>query len=267
MIHAGIDIGSRTIKLAVFNGSELVLTKIIPNTFNPLASCDELLAGVEFDTITATGYGRHLFNTYKKSDVISELKAFAVGASYLNPDCRTVLDIGGQDTKAIFVDGKGGIVKFEMNDKCAAGTGRFLEIMAAALGYKYEEFAAAAIFAERTEPINNMCTVFAESEVISLVTQGIARGEIALGIHKSITSRAVNLLKRVSIRDKVMFAGGVALNSCILGLVCEELGTEVFVPENPQLVGAIGCGIHSMRLHDSGLNSAEVKPEKEKIQF
>lgn len=243
MINAGIDIGSRTIKLAVFENGVIASAKKIPTTYNPLQSCEELLQGVNYDTMTATGYGRHLFKNYYKCNVITEIKAFALGASYINPECRTVLDIGGQDTKAISIDSKGGIVKFEMNDKCAAGTGRFLEIMAAALGYNYGEFAAFALNAQKAEPINNMCTVFAESEVISLVTRGVARDEIALGIHKSIISRAVNLLKKVSVKDVLVFAGGVALNPCVLELLKRELGVSIFIPEDPQIVGALGCAV------------------------
>ena len=211
MIHAGIDIGSRTIKLAVVgNGSVIEIKKTI-TSHNPLITCQDLLAGVKFDTLTATGYGRHLIKNYMECDIVSEIKAFAVGARKISDRCRTVLDIGGQDTKAISLDENGRLNRFEMNDKCAAGTGRFLEIMSAALGYRFEDFASDALSAEKAEPINNTCTVFAESEVISLVTQGVPRNEISLGIHKSIAQRAVSLLKRVSVEDEIIFAGGVAL--------------------------------------------------------
>ena len=247
MVYAGLDIGSRTIKLIALDNNGIIFNKKMPTTFDPLKSCDELLGGIDYDIITSTGYGRHLFKENRKGSIISEIKAFAIGAFYLNKECRTVLDIGGQDTKAISIDDGGNVRKFEMNDKCAAGTGRFIEIMAATLGYRYEDFADSAISADRAELINNMCTVFAESEVISLVTKGIPRKEIALGIHKTIISRSINLLKRVSIRDKVMFTGGVALNNCITNLLEKEIGTELIVPEDPQMVGALGCALHSMR--------------------
>lgn len=241
MKHAGIDIGSRTVKLAVVeNGSIIELKKTI-NSYNPLETCQEILSGVEFDTLTATGYGRHLLKNYMNCSVVSEIKAFAAGAGQISSECRTVLDIGGQDTKAISLDENGRLNRFEMNDKCAAGTGRFLEIMAAALGYKFEDFASGALSAERAEPVNNTCTVFAESEVISLVTQGVPRNEISLGIHKSIAQRAVNLLKRISVEKEILFAGGVALNRCMVGLIEKELGCRVIIPDDPQMVGAIGC--------------------------
>jgi predicted CoA-substrate-specific enzyme activase len=140
MIHAGIDVGSRTVKLAVVeDGSIKELRKTI-NSHNPLVTCQEILSGVTFDTLTATGYGRHLIRNYMNCNVVSEIKAFAVGARKVSDRCRTVLDIGGQDTKAISLDENGLLSRFEMNDKCAAGTGRFLEIMAAALGYRFEKY-------------------------------------------------------------------------------------------------------------------------------
>ena len=249
MRHAGIDIGSRTIKLVVLEDGTLSHQHKVANSFNPLQTCDALLAGVAYDRITATGYGRHLFQGHHPAAaVITELKAFALGAAHLDGSCRTVLDIGGQDTKAIALDERGGIRKFEMNDKCAAGTGRFLEIMATALGYSYEEFAAAAQTAARAEPISNMCTVFAESEVISLVTRGVPRQEIALGIHRAIATRAVSLLRRVPLHGRLLFAGGVAHNPCMRALLTAELGLELLLAPDPQLVGALGCALASRAL-------------------
>jgi len=186
MIHAGIDIGSRTVKLAIVENGEIKELKKTINSYNPLETCREILSGVKYDNLTATGYGRHMIKNYMTCSVVSEIKAFAVGARKVCDSCRTVLDIGGQDTKAISIDERGRLSRFEMNDKCAAGTGRFLEIMAAALGYRFEDFASDALSAEKAESINNTCTVFAESEVISLVTRGVPRNEISLGIHKSI---------------------------------------------------------------------------------
>lgn len=241
MIHAGIDIGSRTIKLAVVENGSITKIKKTVNSYNPLVTCQEILEDIEFDTLTATGYGRHLIKNYMNCNIVSEIKAFATGARIVSGRCRTVLDIGGQDTKAISLDENGRLNRFEMNDKCAAGTGRFLEIMAAALGYRFEDFASGALSAEKAESINNTCTVFAESEVISLVTQGVPRHEISLGIHKAIAQRAVNLLKRVSVEKEILFAGGVALNSCMVSLIEGELGCKIIIPEDPQVIGAIGC--------------------------
>jgi len=133
--------------------------------------------------------------------------------------------------------------KFEMNDKCAAGTGRFLEVMATALGFTLDEFSAAALSADKAVKINSMCTVFAESEVISLTTQGAARDQVALGIHKAIVNRSAALVRRIAPPGMVFFAGGVAMNGCMTTLLESELNRPIFVPPDPQIVGAIGAAL------------------------
>jgi predicted CoA-substrate-specific enzyme activase len=243
MISAGIDIGSRTVKFAVLEDGKLVLSRKAMTSYNPLETAQELMDGAVFDTIIATGYGRHLIKGHLLCPVISEIKAFALGANFLSIGCRSILDIGGQDTKAIALDDEGKMSKFEMNDKCAAGTGRFLEVMATALGFTLDEFSIAALSAEKEIKINSMCTVFAESEVVSLTTQGAARNEVALGIHKAIVSRSASLLKRIAPQGKVFFAGGVALNECMKVLLAAEMDRQIFVPPDPQIVGAIGAAI------------------------
>ncbi len=243
MRSAGIDIGSRTVKLAVLEDGRLVLARKAVTSYNPLATARELMEGVEFTGLTATGYGRHLLKGRLDCPVISEITAFARGAGFFSHGCRSILDIGGQDTKAISLDQYGEMAKFEMNDKCAAGTGRFLEVMAMALGYTLEEFAAAALTAKKAVNINSMCTVFAESEVISLTTQGVPREEVALGIHKAIVNRSLGLLKRIAPPGEVFFAGGVAWNDCVRVHLEKELGRPVFVPPDPQIVGAVGAAL------------------------
>ncbi len=243
MKKAGIDLGSRTVKLVVVENGGLILSRKALTSYDPLSAARELLADTQYDSLTATGYGRHIAKEVFGCPVISEIKAFATGAAAAFPGCRTVLDIGGQDTKAISLDGEGNLSKFEMNDKCAAGTGRFLEIMASALGFMMEDFAEAAMTAKGSVKINSMCTVFAESEVISLTAKGADRGEVALGIHRAIAARSVSLMRRIVIRGKIVFAGGVAFNRCVKSLIEQETGTEVLVPEDPQILGAIGCAL------------------------
>ncbi len=246
MISAGIDIGSRTIKLVTFDGTKIISSEIRPNSYNTIDICQDMLSRVEYDGIISTGYGRHLFSRHFKCEEISEIKAFTMGSFHTMPQCRTILDIGGQDTKAISLDINGRILKFEMNDKCAAGTGKFLEIMANALEFTMEEFIESASSAPKAEPINSMCTVFAESEVISLVGRGALRDEVSLGIHKAIVKRSVSMVKRISRGDNIAFVGGVANNRCIRTLLGHELGAAISVPENPQIIGALGCAIHHM---------------------
>ncbi len=245
MRSAGIDIGSRTVKLAILEDGELILSRKSVVSHDPLEEAARLIQGVDLGTVVATGYGRHLIKTSLDCTAISEIKAFALGARQFSRDCRTILDIGGQDTKAIALDENGNMSKFEMNDKCAAGTGRFLEIMATALGYSLEDFSKAALSANRAEKINSTCTVFAESEVISLTYQGALREEVALGIHKAIISRSMAILKRVAAPGSIFFAGGVAFNECVRKLLADEIGRQVFVPPDPQIIGAVGAALYA----------------------
>lgn len=244
MRSAGIDIGSRTVKLVIVEDGQPVYSVKKENSFDPLRVVKDLLAGSDYDVITATGYGRHLFDKYFECDVISEIKAFALGAKAAHPSCRTILDIGGQDIKVISLDSEGKLNKFEMNDKCAAGTGRFLEIMAMSLGFPLTDFGQEACTASRAEKVNSMCTVFAESEVISMVARKANPVEVALGIHFSVVERGISMLRRVSLTDDLVFVGGVALNSCIRNLLAQNLDRQVHVPSNPQFIGALGCALY-----------------------
>lgn len=250
MKYAGVDIGSRTVKLVLVEDDKVVIGEVRENSFNPLEIVADLLSGHTFDKLVATGYGRHLVKNTYDCDVISEIKAFGLGVNAQYPDTRTILDIGGQDIKAIALDESGRIGKFEMNDKCSAGTGRFMEIMAMALGSSLEHFGDLALSAETAEQINSMCTVFAESEVISLMSKGARREEVALGIHQAIIGRSLNMLKRVMNGDSagLIFVGGMALNNCIVSLIEKQLGCEIIVPPNPQLYGALGCAIQAAKL-------------------
>jgi (R)-2-hydroxyacyl-CoA dehydratese activating ATPase len=155
-----------------------------------------------------------------------------------------VIDIGGQDSKAIRVKA-GKVEEFEMNDRCAAGTGRFLEVMAHALGFTIDGFGARALAAGSAASINSMCTVFAESEVITLLAKGESADSIALGLHRSILNRLYSLLGRVGVEPEVVFAGGVARNPCMIALLQERLQTRLRIPEQPQHVGALGAALSS----------------------
>lgn len=243
MRFAGFDIGSRTLKLVILEDEILVSEVILPNNYNFEQQVKELLPPGSYDYLIGTGYGRHYFDTWEKADTVSEIKAFASGVHWHIPGELTLLDIGGQDTKAIALDIKGRINKFVMNDKCAAGTGRFLEIMAGALNLEIAEFGNIALTAQQAEKINNTCTVFAESEVISMLSRGAKVSEIALGIHNSIVDRALSLLHRVGVYKRLILAGGVARNAAIVELLKQRLGKEVIVPPRAQLMGAWGSAL------------------------
>lgn len=223
---------------------------ILDTGVEPLRNIQRLLNDQEYDRLTATGYGRYLAQTHLNCPVITEIKAYAAGADFLFPGCRTVLDIGGQDSKIIRVN-NGKVEDFEMNDKCAAGTGRFLEVMATTLGYTIDEFSQLAAQSADTVAINSMCTVFAESEVVSLIARGEDRRSIALGLHQSILNRILALMGRVGFEEKIVFAGGVAKNRCMIHLLERKLGKRMLIPEEPQIVGAVGAALTAYHSQDS----------------
>lgn len=243
MRSAGVDIGSRSTQLVVVDGQGIVESKQADSGYDPLGQAKWLLEGVRYDRIMATGYGRHLLELSLDAPTVTEIKAYAVGARRLSPEVRTILDIGGQDAKVIALTESGRIGKFEMNDRCAAGTGKFLEIMAVSLGYSLDGLGKEALQTDKEVQISSMCTVFAESEVTSLLAKGENRRSIALGLHRSVVRRAVSMLKRISVREPLLFAGGVARNPCVCRLLEEALGLRVLVPENPQIVGALGAAL------------------------
>jgi (R)-2-hydroxyacyl-CoA dehydratese activating ATPase len=244
---AGIDLGSRTVKLvALDDDGAVAFEKVAEATFDPLAVCAALIAEARFDAIAATGYGRHLFARLRPgAEAITEIKAVALGARALHPTCRAIVDVGGQDTKAVALDGGGRVLKFAMNDKCAAGTGRFLEVMATALAFTPTELVAAALVAGAAEKLSSMCTVFAESEVVSLVARGARRDEIALGLHRAIAQRTAGLAGTVPLEDDILFTGGGALNACLVRELQATLRRSIVVPRGPQTVAALGAALYA----------------------
>lgn len=249
MRYAGIDIGSRTIEVVLLDDSgEIVLSVQADTNFDPMMEAKKLLKGVSYDQIMATGYGRNLFEIFFDAPTITEIKAHARGARAFFPDVQTILDIGGQDSKAISLMANGKVKKFEMNDRCAAGTGKFLEIMAKTLGYTIEEFGQEALLAENNINISSMCTVFAESEVTSLIARGQTRRDIARGLHTSVIRRAAGMINRVSSSGDIVFTGGVAKNTCMRTLLAQKLGRSVLMPKNPQMVGALGAALLAMEI-------------------
>lgn len=242
--YAGIDIGSRSIELVVVDDRGGILCSLQADTgFDPMAEAGRLISGVDYDRIMATGYGRSLFEISFESPTVTEIKAHARGARAYFPEARTVLDIGGQDSKAIALFENGKVKKFEMNDRCAAGTGKFMEIMARALGFTIDAFGREALLAENDLTISSMCTVFAESEVTSLIAKGQSPREIARGLHTSVVRRVSAMISRVASDGNLVFTGGVAMNPCIRTLLEQRLGCEVLVPDDPQCVGALGAAL------------------------
>lgn len=249
---AGVDIGSRTIELVVLENGVVERAFTSPTTFDPLGACRKVLEGLSVDALVATGYGRKLFvrefgacaDLGRVRD-ITEIQAHALGARAVFPEARAVLDIGGQDTKAITLSAQGAVERFEMNDRCAAGTGKFLEFMATALQIPLEEFGPFALHADRRIQINSMCTVFAESEATSLMAMGERPENIAMGLHLAIAGRIKAMLERVGLTPPLVFSGGVARNRCMVDLLTEHLGEPVLLARDPELTGALGAALHA----------------------
>lgn len=254
----GIDIGSRSIELVgVGSDGTVMVKKMLPTTFNPVGQIRRIIEDVpEGDPIVSTGYGRNLFLEHipwkGERRSVTEIQAYAKGAAAIYPGVRTILDIGGQDTKAILLNERGDVVKFEMNDRCAAGTGKFLEFMATVLQIPIEEFGEFALRSTRRLRVASMCTVFAETEATSLMAQGERAEDIARALHEAIVSRTVAMLRRVGVREPLIFAGGVARNRCVRLLLEEALGIKVIVPEYPEIVGALGAAVVALNKGNNG---------------
>jgi predicted CoA-substrate-specific enzyme activase len=247
VLTAGLDIGSRTVKIVEWDGTRIIRQDVVSGNGNPLAQARELVRGRNYDRLVATGYGRHLAAERELAqEIITEIKAYAIGVHRFYPDAGTVLDIGGQDSKVITIGTGGTVLNFEMNDRCAAGTGRFLENMALALGMTVQNLGKHALNADgKVVPISSMCTVFAESEVVSLIGQGEDSRRVALGVHQAIVSRVSAMVRRIGLKERFVFAGGVAYNPCMKALLAKELGVAPAVPENPQTVGALGAAVYA----------------------
>ncbi|MEO0108674.1 MAG: acyl-CoA dehydratase activase [candidate division WOR-3 bacterium] len=242
-----MDAGSRTVKVAVLEDGCLVETRIADTGVNPLQTARQLLGGLDGTRLVATGYSRHLLREHLGCSVVTEIRAHALGVGYLFPNCHTVVDVGGQDSKVIRI-AEGGVADFQMNDRCAAGTGRFLEVMASALRYELSKFARVATETRESVAISSMCTVFAESEVIGLVARGEERARIARGLHESVVTRLVGMVGRVGVEPEVVFTGGVALNCCMVELLGNALHMSVRVPPDPQITGALGAALECARI-------------------
>jgi len=241
--YAGIDIGSRTIKVALIEENRVVDYRVEDANTDFLKRSKEMLKGYKPYRVVATGYGRNLAKGDYAHGIISEIKAHAVGARHLFSKCRTILDVGGQDSKVISLDEDGSVKNFELNDRCAAGTGRFLEVMARVLGFSLDEFSKKALKAKNPAKITNVCTVFTESEVISLLSQGVDSRDIALGLHQATAERLKGMLLRIGADGDVVFSGGVARNSCLRVLLEDALGRKMKVYRCPEIVGAMGCAL------------------------
>lgn len=248
MIGIGIDIGSVAAKGILLNGEEQHQI-LIPTGWSPRTAGESIIvdlldqAGVsrsELDRIVVTGYGRVALQSADQT--VTEIKCHARGIAELYPEVRTIVDIGGQDSKVIHVGANGKVVDFAMNDKCAAGTGRFLQVTANAMGLDVSELGAKED-PEALIAINSMCTVFAESEIIGLLARGASPGGIIAGLHQSVGKRVGAMARRLGMKETVAFTGGVAINAGVKRALEEELKCSVIVPAACQFTGALGAAL------------------------
>lgn len=248
MITAGIDVGSTATKAVIFDGTVRSVA-IIPTGWNPKEAGRKVFleslnkAGLlvkEVDIIVGTGYGRVSLPFVNKK--VTEITCHAYGAKLLFPKTKTVIDIGGQDSKVILVNEDGSVADFIMNDKCAAGTGRFLQVMTGILDITLDELGQLALGSKPVN-INSMCTVFAESEIIGLLAQEVPKNVIASGIVHTIAKKLISLTGKVSCQEEITFSGGVANNPEICSILSSNLGVKFNVPDQPQIVGALGAAV------------------------
>lgn len=251
----GIDIGSTASKAVILENCKNIIAYDIvflgAGTEGPDMVIDNLFkkSGIswkEIEFTVVTGYGR---NTYRKADdQISELSCHAKGAVFLYPKARTVIDIGGQDAKALKINENGKMQNFLMNDKCAAGTGRFLEIMSRVLNIPIEEFSARDVLSTQKIDISSTCTVFAETEVISYLANAVKREDIIAGVHRSIASKVGTLAQRIGVEEEVILTGGVAHDLGIVKALEEVLQVKVYTNKYCQINGAIGAALFGYQI-------------------
>ncbi len=251
MPFVGIDIGSTMTKVVVVDEKEAMLASVIGPTgvehrHLALKVMDEAIqkSGLTFeslDFIVATGYGR--INVPFADKQITEITCHARGIRAIFPTTRIIIDIGGQDSKGIKLDAEGKVANFVMNDKCAAGTGRFLEVIAETLGVKLADMGAISLTAKEYVKISNTCTVFAEHEVTSRLAEGATIPEIVAGLHESIAGRVVNMVRHLGIEKDVVVTGGGAKNIGLVKAIAEKVGFAVLVPPEPFITGALGAAL------------------------
>jgi (R)-2-hydroxyacyl-CoA dehydratese activating ATPase len=248
---AGIDSGSTTTKALVLDCERKMLGfSILPTVADSRLASVRVLSTVldeigalqgDLAYVLATGYGREIAS--QANGTVTEITCHARGVHALMGTVRTIIDIGGQDSKAIRINGQGRVQDFAMNDKCAAGTGRFLEVMSQSLGVPLQAMGERAGNSTKEVRVSSMCTVFAESEVVSLVAKGEKVEDILNGIHQAIADRVASLALRVGLELPVAVTGGVAMNRGVVRALEARLGTHVIVPQDPQLTGALGAAM------------------------
>jgi len=250
MTTAGVDMGAQAVKVVILSDGKVLGRSMVPTGFEPLEAAQKALdeaikeAGIlreDIDRIVSTGAGRKAV-TFADNN-ITEVTADAKGTIWLQPSVRTIVDIGAEEARGISCDSAGKVLDFAKNDKCAAGSGAFVESMARALEINVPEMIELSLKSTQDAPINATCAVFAESEVVSLIHSKIEKTDIAHAIHDAIASRVSSMVRRIPIENDVALVGGVANNAAIVDVMKKHLGVDIVVPENPQFVSALGAAL------------------------
>jgi predicted CoA-substrate-specific enzyme activase len=266
MMVAGIDIGSRSAKAVIMEDNSIISSAIcdtgpesVKTAYNTIEEALQKI-GLSLNAIqytVATGYGRVLVPFAGEN--ISEISCHARGINWYFPSVRTILDMGGQDCKAINCDPEGQVANFVMNDKCAGGTGRFLEMIAEVLNTRLEEIGDLAMESKTVVPFNTICAVFAKTDALAYLRKGVDKRDILAGLNEAIATRSHNLLKKVSIEKEFSITGGIAKNRGMVAKLAAKVGLEPLLCEDPQLIGALGAALFAMERCDG---RAEVKDSK-----
>ena len=250
---AGIDIGASYVKAVIIQDAALISFSVIKTSEKASVAAKRVLEDAlqkvgslsfeQIDYITITGKEKEyvLIGNEKKSEQI----CMALGASWLYPSCRTVIDIGAESCRAVKLDNDGRIRNFSQNNKCAAGTGTFLEMMAKVLEVRLEEMGKLSVKADKMESISSFCSVFAESEVISLVHSGKRREHIIAGLHEGISDKVLEVVSKIGLEKEICMIGGVAKNIGVVKILEEKIGFQLFIPDEPQIIGALGAALYA----------------------
>jgi len=264
MLVAGVDVGSTQTKAVILDENAEIVARGIVNTGANVVKAAEKAFDIARQTAkledwevaytVGTGYGR--YKVPFGDTQITEISCHARGASFLFPNTRTILDIGGQDTKGIRINEKGEVIDFSMNDKCAAGTGRFLAAAADVMGISLDELGEVSMRSTSALRITNVCTVFVETEIMNHLSKGKKGEDILAGVHQSIAARSVSLIRRVGISPEITFTGGVSLNKGMVHALQEKFGSPINVSDDSQYIGALGAALFALERakarHDGG---------------
>jgi predicted CoA-substrate-specific enzyme activase len=265
---AGIDIGSTITKAVIFEKE--IIAKVIGPTgpeqrrlANRVMEEVLRLSGLPFESITyivSTGYGR--INVPFADKQVTEISCHARGIAHLIPNARTVIDIGGQDSKAIKIDNSGKPTDFIMNDKCAAGSGRFIEVIADTLGLKLEEMGETSLRSRNPAQISNICTIWAQQEVASRLAEGAPVHDLVAGVHKSLADRVARMVTRIKVEREVVLTGGGAKNSGLTQALSQQLGCNLLVPPEPLITGALGAALLGKDIFEKSVRTGETLATK-----